>query len=72
MGTVNAAEFLNRQEEMGSVAVGKRADLILLEGNPLADVANIDKRVGVMVGGRWLSETWLRERLEQIAQSYGN
>jgi hypothetical protein len=72
MGTVNAAEFLNRQEETGSVAVGKRADLVLLQGNPLADVANIDKRVGVMAGGRWLSETWLRERLEQIAQSYGN
>lgn len=72
MGTVNAAEFLNKQEDMGAVAVGKRADLILLQENPLADVANINQRVGVMVGGRWFSEARLRERLEQIAQSYGN
>jgi imidazolonepropionase-like amidohydrolase len=72
MGTVNPAEFLNRQEEMGTVALGKRADLILLQENPLADVANLSKRLGVMVGGRWFSEARLRERLEEIAQAYGN
>ena len=72
MATVNAAEFLKRQEEMGIVAVGQRADLILLQANPLEDVWNVNQRVGVMVGGRWLSETRLRETLEEIARSYGN
>ena len=72
MATVNAAEFLKRQEEMSIVAVGQRADLLLLQANPLEDVRNVSQRVGVMVGGRWFSETRLRETLEEIARSYGN
>jgi len=72
MGTANVAEFLGSDEHAGTVAAGKRADLLLLQGNPLEDVRNVSQRVGVMVGGRWLSEEWLQERLEQIARSYGN
>ncbi len=72
MGTANVAEFLQSQDHAGVVAAGKRADLLLLQGNPLEDVRNVNRRVGVMVGGQWLSEEWLRERLEEIARSYGN
>lgn len=70
--TANVAEFLDSPDYPGGVAVGKRADLILLQANPLADVGNVNRRVGVMVGGVWLSEEWLRARLEEIARSYGN
>ena len=72
MGTANVAEFLQSPDHAGTVSVGKRADLILLQANPLNDVGNVSRRMGVMVGGLWLSEEWLRERLEEIARSYGN
>jgi imidazolonepropionase-like amidohydrolase len=67
-GTSGAAEFMNAETEFGTVAPGRRADLILLEGNPLADVANTSKRAGVMVRGRWYSEHELTAELETLAK----
>jgi len=64
--TAEAAEFLGVLEQSGTVAVGKRADLILLEGDPLKDIRNTTKRAGVMVGGHWLSATELRRMLERL------
>lgn len=69
-GTSGAAEFLKQQDEFGTVAVGQRADLLLLEANPLEDVRNAAKRVGVMVRGQWFTEAELQERLEKQAASY--
>lgn len=69
-GTREVARFLGEEEEMGTVAVGKRADLVLLELNPLADIANTRSIVGVMVGGRWLSRDELDVRLAAIAARY--
>ncbi len=71
-GTAGVAEFLGAQDQAGTIAVGKRADLLLVRDNPLGDVGNLKRRVGVMAGGRWMSEEWLQERLEAIARSYGN
>ena len=48
-GTSNAAKFLKRDREFGTVAVGQRADLLLLEANPLENVANAGRRAGVIV-----------------------
>ena len=70
-GTSSAAESLNESGEFGTVEVGKRADLILLDANPLEDVANVRERAGVMVRGRWLPESQLQEMLEELARSYG-
>ena len=70
--TVNAADFLETSDQTGSVTVGKQADLILLDGNPLQGVANLKQRAGVMVRGQWFSEETLQEMLEQLARSYGN
>ncbi len=64
--TINAAEFLGTLDQSGTVAVGKRADIILLEGDPLKDVRNTTRRAGVMVGGRWLSETEIRRMLSNL------
>ena len=63
-GTSDAAEFLNAADTFGTVAVGKRADLILVNGNPLEDVRNVARRTGVMVRGQWLPEEKLQEMLE--------
>jgi len=52
------------------VEVGKRADLILLEGNPLQDIRNVHRQAGVMVRGRWLPKHEIQRRLDEIAQKW--
>ncbi len=69
LATRNVAEHLGQLSEVGTIAVGKRADLILLEANPLDDVQNVLRRVGVMIRGRWVSEGEIQNRLEQIAEA---
>ena len=69
-GTRNAAEALNAAGEFGTVSVGKRADLILVDGNPLADIANASRRSGVMVRGRWMPESEIQERLGEIGVKF--
>jgi imidazolonepropionase-like amidohydrolase len=71
-GNVNVATFLGEQDEFGRVAVGLRADLVLLEANPLADVGNFSRRAGVMLNGRWLPEAELQAGLEEIAGRHGS
>jgi len=61
-GTVNAAAYLGG--DFGTVAVGMRADLVLVEANPLDDVKNAARRTGVMVRGRWLPAADLQARLD--------
>jgi len=70
--TKNAANFVGDEEEFGTVNVGKSADLVLLTANPLENIENVAKRVGVMVQGRWLSQTKLQKMLDELAASYGN
>ena len=69
-GTRNAAEAMGKLDEFGTIETGKRADLILLEDNPLNDVGNIQKRVGVMVRGRWTAEEGMQSILDELANSY--
>ena len=52
--TRTPAEYLGRADAVGTVATGKRADLVLLEADPLADIRNAQRIAGVMVGGRWV------------------
>jgi imidazolonepropionase-like amidohydrolase len=66
----NVARYYGAEREFGTVAVGRRADLLLLEGNPLADLGNVARRAGVMIGGRWLAESDIQARLERMAAGY--
>jgi imidazolonepropionase-like amidohydrolase len=66
-GTKNVGDYFKSKDNFGTVEVGKRADLILVEGNPLKDVSNIGKRAGVMLRGRWLPESEIQKRLDEIA-----
>ncbi len=72
IGTRKPAEYFGAEEEFGTVAVGRSADLILLTADPLADIANTERRAGVMVRGRWFPEDEIQRRLEEIAVFYGN
>jgi hypothetical protein len=70
--TVKPAEYFGTTNETGTIAKGKRADLILLEANPLESVANVAKRAGVMVHGRWLPESEIQARLAKYAEQSAN
>lgn len=65
--TVNAARFLEALDQAGTIAVGKRADLVLIDGDPLKDVRNIRRISGVMAGGRWLPRDELQKTLSALA-----
>jgi Amidohydrolase family len=69
-GTKNVGEYFKGKDSFGTIEVGKRADLILVEGNPLKDVAAVARRAGVMVRGKWLPESEIRRRLDEIAASW--
>jgi imidazolonepropionase-like amidohydrolase len=66
--TREAARFLGDSEEWGTVEAGKRADLLLLEANPLEDIGNVSRRIGVMVRGRWLPEAELQAMLSTLGK----
>jgi imidazolonepropionase-like amidohydrolase len=66
-GTLNVGRYFKAQDDFGTIAVGQRADLILLDLNPLEDVAHVQRQAGVMVRGRWLPRADIETRLDQIA-----
>ncbi|MDP3774258.1 MAG: amidohydrolase family protein [Gemmatimonadales bacterium] len=70
-GTRNVARFFGAEREFGTVEAGKRADLVLLDADPLADIGNFRRQAGVMVGGRWLPREEVERRLATIAAAPG-
>ena len=58
--TSRPAAFLGLTEELGTVEAGKRADLVLLDGDPLADIANTRRIAAVVVGGSLLDRADLQ------------
>jgi imidazolonepropionase-like amidohydrolase len=69
-GTSGAAEFMEAATEWGTVAAGRRADLLLLDRNPFEDVSNIGKPAGVMLRGKWYPRAELMSDLEKLAQQF--
>jgi imidazolonepropionase-like amidohydrolase len=67
-GTVNPARFFAEENRFGRVAEGLEADLVLTRENPLQQIDTLRHPLGVMLTGRWLSESELRAGLERIAQ----
>lgn len=63
-------KFLGELEEAGTIEVGKRAELVLLEANPLEEITNTRKIAGVMLQGRWLPQSELQEGLDDVAAFY--
>ncbi len=50
--TRNAAEFLNLGDELGTLEAGKRADLVVVNGDPFADISHLGNVVAVIQAGR--------------------
>ena len=57
-------------EDSGTIAPGQRADLVLVDGNPLEAIENASRRAGVMVAGRWVPRDVIETRLRDIAAYY--
>lgn len=54
--TYNAAIYFKQQKLWGSVEVGKKANLLLLNANPLEDIENIKQVEGTLLNGRYYSQ----------------
>jgi imidazolonepropionase-like amidohydrolase len=52
--SINPARFLGREKIQGTIEAGKRADLVLLEADPLTDIRNTRRIAAVVVRGRLL------------------
>jgi len=65
-GSRNVARYFGAEGEFGTVAQGRRADLVLLDANPLENVANWARRAGVMVKGVWYDAAEIQRRLDEL------
>jgi imidazolonepropionase-like amidohydrolase len=61
IATHDAAQFLGALDSLGTIAVGKRADLLLLDANPLESLDALRDPVAVVLAGDWLPRGWLRQ-----------
>jgi cytosine/adenosine deaminase-related metal-dependent hydrolase len=64
------AEFLNVADVRGTIEIGKAADFILLDANPLADISNTRTIAAVIRGGQYLSRAKLDGMMQDLAARY--
>ena len=64
---VNAAAYLNLGLHVGRLAPGSRADIVLVDGDPLNNAADLRKVVGIVRNGRFFSAIGLIERAQKAA-----
>lgn len=69
--TVNASECLAMGDRFGVVAPGARADLVLLDGNPLEDLSTLRRPRGLVLRGRWIPTDELWSLVESVRAAYG-
>jgi len=76
MATVNAGVFINNKLyepfPFGMVQEGYRADLMVLDNNPLEDLENLKRPYGVLLRGNWYTRDFFDAKLEALKQAYGN
>jgi imidazolonepropionase-like amidohydrolase len=65
-GTVDVAKFMGEEGRAGVVRAGARADLILLDANPLQAIGNSLRINGVVINGRWIGPTERAQMLEAL------
>jgi imidazolonepropionase-like amidohydrolase len=71
-GTKLVGEYFADWDDFGTIAAGQRADLILVDGNPLENLSAIQNHSGVMVQGKWYSREMIDEKLTEIEGYYND
>ncbi|MFW6085506.1 MAG: amidohydrolase family protein, partial [Gemmatimonadota bacterium] len=66
--TTTPARFLGLEQEIGTIEPGKWADLVVLDGDPLADISNVGRVHAVVMRGQLLDRDQLDELLEGVAE----
>ncbi|NIR48904.1 amidohydrolase family protein, partial [candidate division KSB1 bacterium] len=69
-GTILPATFLRVADEVGTIEIGKRADLMLVNENPIENIQNTTNISGIFLNGRYLSRDTLDNKLADLAASY--
>ncbi len=69
MATLHPAEYLQQEDRMGTVSPGRKADLVLLNTNPLKSVAALGDIHAVVRAGRLFPRTELDAMRERVAES---
>lgn len=72
LATAAPAAFLRKSDEFGAVKTGARADLLLLDGDPGADLGVLRRPAGVMAAGRWRDAAALDELRRGVAKRARN
>lgn len=67
-GTIHIGQFYNRTD-LGVVATGALADLVLLNQNPLTNIEHARNIEGVVLNGRWLSRQWIDSTLKKLEKT---
>lgn len=72
--TANVQSFMSthrpQRGTFGTIAVGHRADLVVLDGNPIESLDALDAVHGVVLRGTWLTESALLELRERETESF--
>jgi imidazolonepropionase-like amidohydrolase/Tol biopolymer transport system component len=63
--TINGASYLGMDKEIGSLEVGKLADLVIMDANPLEDIRNTEKIKYVMINGRLYDSMTMNELISR-------
>jgi imidazolonepropionase-like amidohydrolase len=67
--TLNPAKFLGRTADLGTVEKGKLADLLILDADPLRDIANTQKIRGVVLAGHYFDRAGLDKMLRDVEKA---
>lgn len=69
-GATSAAADWLHDTSAGRIEAGARADLVLLDADPLKDISATTKRAGVMVRGAWYTQQQLQAKLDELVAGY--
>lgn len=76
MATSNAGDFIRSQLfsplDFGKIVPGFKADLVVLDENPLENLENLKRPLGVMLRGNWYTREFFDQELEKLRIAYGN